>query len=195
MKRNVGIFIFDDAEVLDFAGPFEVFSVSSQLHNYELFDVFTVGKNENIICAVNGLLVKPNYTFTNHPHIDILIIAGGQGTRKLLNDAEILGWIEKIQSFSEITMSICSGSRILGKIGLLDNRPFCTHYQVYDHMYKISPTAIPKKEKRFVQSAESIYTSGGISSGIDLSFHIVETLFGKEVAKNTSTYMEYTING
>ncbi|MBL0355903.1 MAG: DJ-1/PfpI family protein [Chitinophagaceae bacterium] len=193
MKKNVGILIFDDAEVLDFAGPFEVFSVTSQINDYELFNVFTIAKNTEPVVAVNGLLINPSYTFSNHPTIDILIISGGQGTRKLVDDNTVMSWVEEIHRKTELTISICSGSRLLGKLGLLNNKPFCTHKAVYEQMEEIAPLAIPQKDKRFVQSDKRIYTSGGISAGIDLSFHIVESLFGKKIAESTAEYMEYAV--
>lgn len=191
MKRNVGILIFENAEVLDFAGPFEVFSVTSEINDYEPFDVFTVAKNDSVISAVNGLKVAPKYNFNNNPPIDILIIAGGFGTRKLLDDEETLNWVRKTYSDSEITASICTGAGLLAKIGLLKDKMYCTHASVYDFIQNIEPTAIPQRDKRFVKSTEKIYTSGGISAGIDLSFHIVESLLGTEKAKDTSEYMEY----
>ena len=192
MKKNVGILIFDDAEVLDFAGPFEVFSVTSELNNHELFNVFTISKQGVIIHAVNGLKVMPDYSIDDHPPIDILIISGGGGTRKVMHDQYLLDWITKIHSSTQVTLSICSGSRLIGKIGLLNHQPFCTHHQVYDHIKEIAPLAIPQKEKRFVQSGERLYTSGGISAGIDLSFFIVRQLLGEAIAKRTAEYMEYT---
>jgi transcriptional regulator GlxA family with amidase domain len=191
--RNVGIFIFNDAEVLDFAGPFEVFSVTSQINNHEPFNVFTVSKTTETISAVNGLKVVPDFSIDEHPPIDILIISGGQGTRKLLNNAEVVNWVKKIHSTNELTLGICSASRIIGKAGMIDGKNFCTHHEVYDHMEEIAPLAIPQKERRFIQSSEKLYTSGGISAGIDLSFHIVEKLLGKEVAIRTARYMEYCL--
>ena len=192
-KRNVAILIFDEAEVLDFAGPFEVFSVTSELRNYEPFRVFTISETTNPIKAVNGLTIIPDYATTDHPPIDILIIAGGSGTKRLLTNSSVLGWIEKIQATSEYTLSICSAARLLGKLGLLNGKPFCTHHEVYDHLKEIAPNALPQKDKRFVQSGERLYTSGGISAGIDLSFHIVEKLLGSEAARQTATYMEYRL--
>jgi transcriptional regulator GlxA family with amidase domain len=194
MKRKVGIFIFDDAEVLDFAGPFEVFSVTSQLNNYEPFEVFTVAKSKHPVSAVNGLSINPDYDFKNHPTIDVLIVAGGQGTRNVLQDATVLQWISKVHTTTQITASICSGARLLGKLGLLNDKPFCTHHGVYEHMKELVPSAIPQPEKRFVQTSERVYTSGGISAGIDLSLHLVEKMLGKDTARATAEYMEYSIS-
>lgn len=192
MKRNIGILIFNEAEVLDFAGPFEVFSVASEVHNFELFDVFTIAKSKAAISAVNGLSVNPDYTFEDHPPVDILIIAGGSGTRPLLDDQDTLDWVDNMNQSTEITMSICSGARLLAKLGLLDGKPYCTHHQVYDHLKELVPTGLPQQDKRFV-NAVKIYTSGGISAGIDLSFHIVKELHGKEVVRATADYMEYRL--
>jgi transcriptional regulator GlxA family with amidase domain len=191
MKRQVAILIFDEAEVLDFAGPFEVFSVTSQLNNFEPFRVFTIAERTSPIEAVNGLKVIPDFSIDDHPAIDILIIAGGQGTRKLLGNEKLLQWLKEVHATTLLTLSICSGARLLGALGLLDGKPFCTHHEVYDHIKEIAPQGIPQKDKRFVQTSATVYTSGGISAGIDLSFHIVEKLLGKEVAERTATYMEY----
>ncbi|MEL7004160.1 MAG: DJ-1/PfpI family protein [Bacteroidota bacterium] len=189
-KRNVGILIFDDAEVLDFAGPFEVFSVTSELNNFEPFDVFTVSENLEPISAVNGLSVNPKFDFSNHPDIDILIIAGGFGVRKLMQNKNVLDWIDQVHQKTELTISICSGALLLGKLGLLDDEPYCTHHEVYELMEELVPTGNPQRDKRFVNTGK-IYTSGGISAGIDLSFHIVEKMLGEKLAKNTAAYMEY----
>lgn len=193
MKKNVAILLFDNVEVLDFAGPFEVFSSASNVHNDELFEVFTIAKEKRPISAVNGLSVNPGFDFSKHPPVDILIVTGGVGTRKVIEDPETLDWVNRIHETTEITVSICSGSRILGKLGLLDGKPFCTHHEVYGHMLEIAPKAIPVTDKRFIQSGK-IYTSGGISAGIDLSFHIVGNLHGKKAAIDTAAYMEYHIN-
>lgn len=190
MKKNIAIFIFDDAEVLDFAGPFEVFSVTSELNNHALFNVFTVAKAKKPIRAVNGLSVNPDADFASCPKVDILIIVGGSGTRAVMRDAEVLAWIETMHTNAEMTLSICSGARLLGVLGLLDGKPYCTHHEVYAHLAKIAPLGVPQPEKRFVQ-AGNIFTSGGISAGIDLSFHIVENLCGQDVARATAKYMEY----
>lgn len=192
MKKNVGIFIFNNAEVLDFCGPFEVFSVASEINNFELFEVFTVAKTSDPVFAVNGLSVNSKYNFADAPHIDVLIISGGAGTKQLINDGEILSWIEKIHSISEYTASICTGARVLAKLGYLNNIPFVTHHQAYENVMEIAPLAIPVKEQRYLQAGK-IFTSAGISAGIDLSFHIVELLKGREVAEQTAAYMEYNM--
>ncbi|MEM8762634.1 MAG: DJ-1/PfpI family protein [Bacteroidota bacterium] len=193
-KRNVGILVFDGAEVLDFAGPFEVFAVTSEINDFGLFDVFTIGESLEPISAVNGLSVNPDYDYENCPKLDILIISGGSGTRELMQNQKTLDWISKVHQNTEITVSICSGARLLAVLGLLHEQPYCTHHLVYDHLQELVPTGIPQKDKRFVNSGK-IFTSGGISAGIDVSFHIVEKLHGKAIAEKTAAYMEYDRRG
>lgn len=189
MKRNVGILIFDNVEVLDFCGPFEVFSVTAELNQHKPFEVFTVAKEKDAITTKNGMSVNPKYSFMEVPRIDILVVPGGAGTLSLLEDQETLNWLSQRSSLSEITFSICSGARLLGKLGLLDHLEYTTHQLVFDHVVKITPRAIPVKNKRFIDNGK-IMTSGGICAGIDLSLYIVGKLLGESVRKKTSIYME-----
>lgn len=187
---NVGIFIFNEVEVLDFCGPFEVFSVTSELNNYSLLNIFTISDDGELISTVNELKIQPDYSINNHPEIDILVIPGGVGTKKLLNNSKILDWISRIHSGAKITLSVCSGARLLGKIGLLDNLESTTHHEVIPHLKEIAPKTIINKDQRFIDNGH-IMTSAGISAGIDLSLYIVEKLFGAEIKMKTAVYMEY----
>lgn len=193
MRKRVGILVFDEVEVLDFAGPFEVFSVASQLHNQALFDVKLIARTKQSIFAVNGLSVNPHYSFEDCPAPEIFIIAGGSGTRPLLKNVEYLHWVDRTIKQAKLTLSICSGARLLAKLGHLNNRPYCTHKGVYQHLSELVLSGKPQYEKRFVQSGPKLYTSGGISAGIDLSFHIIAKLLGEGVAESTASYLEYDI--
>ncbi len=187
---NVGIFLFSNVELLDFAGPYEVFSVTSELNDYRLFKVFTVTEDGNEIKSVNGLKVVPDFSFDNHPPIDILVIPGGVGTRSEMNKPAVLEWVRRNYQTSQYTFSVCSGARILGKLGLLDNQESVTHHEVIPELREIAPLAIMKGEKRFTDNGK-ILTSAGISAGIDLSLDRVEKLHGLEVRNKTMVYMEY----
>ncbi len=192
-KRNVGILIFDGAEVLDFAGPFEVFAITAEINDNKYFNVFTVSKTKQPISAVNGLSVNAKYSFEDAPHIDLLIISGGDGTNQLVQDGIVLDWVQQRHTKSELTVSICSGARLLAKLGLLDGQPFTTHHLVYDNVAKLVPTGLPDKSARFRDNGK-ILTSGGISAGIDLSFYIVDRLLGRSIMQRTADYMEYDVN-
>jgi transcriptional regulator GlxA family with amidase domain len=192
-KRNVAIFVFDDVEVLDFAGPFEVFSVTSELNNYECFNVYTVAEKPGAITAVNGLSVNPKYGLAECPCPDILIIPGGIGSRTAMNNAQVIEWVKTSSRQAELVLSVCSGARILAKSGLLDGLEATTHHEVIAHLRELAPTATIRENLRFVDTGK-IMTSGGISAGIDLSFHVVRKLLGEEIAAKTARYMEYTWN-
>ena len=187
---NVGIFLFNDIELLDFAGPHEVFSVTSELNHYQLFKVFTISSDGSGIKSVNGLKVLPDFSFANHPPIDILVIPGGVGTRSEINKREVLDWIGKTCKESRITMSVCSGARILGILGFLDYLDSITHHEVVDHLKEIAPNTIINLGKRFTDN-NNIMTAGGISAGIDISLHIVKKIYGEAVVNKTIRYMEY----
>ena len=189
--KTLGIFAFDDMEVLDFAGPFEVFSVANQLSGYKLLKIRVASADKKTIIAKNGLTIKTDFRLSDLENLDFLVIPGGDGTKKVIQQRIILDQISKLTAQSSWTMSVCSGSRILGKTGFLDHKPYCTHHEVFDSMREIVPSGIPQPELRFVQSDQRIWTAAGISAGIDLALHLTELTFGKELAMRTAQYMEY----
>jgi len=188
--NNVGIFLFNNIELLDFAGPYEVFSVTSELNDHQLFNVFTISCDGFEIKSVNGLRVVPDFSFANHPPIDILVVPGGVGTRAEITKQEVLEWINETCRNSQITISVCSGARILGILGFLDHLESTTHHGVVEHLKELAPNTIIRQDKRFIDN-KNIMTSGGISAGIDLSIHIVKKLHGEEIVNKTIRYMEY----
>lgn len=187
---NIGIFLFNDIELLDFAGPYEVFSVATELQDNPLFNVFTITEDGAGIRSVNGLRVMPDYDFKNHPQIDVLVVPGGNGTKIEMTKDTVLQWLKEQYNHSQITMSVCSGTRLLGKIGLLDNLKITTHHEVIADMKMIVPSAMIEENVKFVDNGK-ILTSAGISAGIELSLYVVAKLFGKEVANKAAVYMEY----
>lgn len=189
--KQLGIFIFDEVEVLDFAGPFEVFSVSSELREFQELKVFTFGTDNNPIRTINGLRVQPEYSLETIPHLDYVVIPGGDGTKKIIQQNDVLQRLTYLIDQADWTMSVCSGSRILGKTGFLKQKPYCTHQLVYESMKEIVPDGQPQDQARFVQSDTKIWTAAGISAGIDLALHLCKLTFGEKLAAGTATYMEY----
>jgi transcriptional regulator GlxA family with amidase domain len=187
---NVGLYLFDDVELLDFTGPYEVFSVTSELNNYQLFKVFTITQDGTQIKTVNGLKIIPDYNFNNHPNIDILIIPGGVGTKNEMNKQPVQKWLQRNYETSSITASICSGARLLGRLGLLDNIESTTHHEVTPDLQEIAPKTNIIKNMRFIDVGK-IMTSAGISAGIDLSLYIVDKIYGENIKNKTIVYMEY----
>lgn len=188
--RKVAILIFDEVEVLDFCGPFEVFAVTGARSEAKPFDVFTVAENSTPVTARNGLSVNPNFSFADCPQANILVIPGGYGTRALLNNQIVLGWINEQAVNAELIMSVCTGSLLLGKAGLLDGLSATTHFNAMDELRKAAPNSQVCPDQRIVDNGR-VLTSAGISAGIDLSFYIVARLLGREVAEQTAHWMEY----
>ena len=188
--KNVGIYMFNKVELLDFAGPYEVFSSTSESNDHKAFKVFTVSEDGGAIKSVNGLIVIPDYSFDNHPKIDILIIPGGEGTKNEIKKKKVMEWVNKTQGSAEIMATVCSGARIPAVLGLLDDLEATTHHSVIEDVKKLAPKVTIDHTKRFIDNGK-IMTSGGISAGIDLSLHIVKKLCGEETANKTMEYMEY----
>ena len=189
--KQLGILIFDDVEVLDFAGPFEVFSVANQLSGYTLLEVHTFSHTTLPIRARNGLQVVPDHSITSIPTLDYLVLPGGDGTKKIIQNGPFIEQIKEQVLSSDWTMSVCSGSRILGKAGFLEHKPYCTHHEVFKSIQEMVPSALAQPELRYVQSDKRLWTAAGISAGIDLALHLSEITFGKELALATANYMEY----
>ncbi len=187
---QVGFYIFHEMELLDFAGPYEVFSVSSELHDYQLFKTFAISQTGAPIQTVNGLIIQPDYGFANHPPIDILVVPGGVGTKAEMGKAEVLAWLKQTHQNAQYTVSVCSGARLLGVLGLLDGLPSITHHEVIPHLREIAPRTQIRVGARYVDSGK-VLTSAGISAGIDLSLYMVAKLYGRDVVDKTVVYMEY----
>ncbi|MCH4248419.1 MAG: DJ-1/PfpI family protein [Acinetobacter populi] len=191
---NIGILIFNEVEVLDFAGPFEVFSIASH-HSKKLFNVFTIAEKDNVIIARNGLKILPHCSFEDNVDIDILIIPGGYGAETIeFKNQKLLEWIIEINHKTIITASVCTGAIILAETKLLNGKKATTHWMDIDRLKKDYPAIQVIAERKYVEDGKFI-TSGGISAGINMSFYIIEKLYGKEVVVNTAKRMEYDLSG
>lgn len=194
---NVGILLFDNVEVLDFAGPFEVFSRTRLQPGVEArrsdegapFHVFTVARTRDPVTATGGLTVVPRHGFADAPRIDLLVVPGGFGTRRLLNDEETLGWIRRTAAAARQVTSVCTGALLLAKAGLLEGRRATTHWASLDLLGSLGAGVTVERTSRVVD--DGVITSAGVASGMDMAFYIVETLFGREVADETARYIEY----
>lgn len=191
-KLKLGIIAFRDMEVLDFAGPFEVFSVANQLSDYTLLEIQVIGLDSSLVLAKNGLKIMPDCSIMDVPNLDILIIPGGDGSKEFIENTEGMSWVQTIEQHAEILATVCSGARIVAKMGLLQGKTFTTHAEVFEDILAIDPSAIPVKNVRFV-GHDKVMTAAGVAAGIDLSLHIVEKLFGKSLQIATAQYMEYPL--
>ena len=198
MQRDkVGIFVFDGVEVLDFAGPFEVFSRtrlvpgadSRRSDDSAPFEVFTVARTTDPVVAIGGLTIVPACSWETAPPIDILVVPGGFGTRALLQDEPALAWIRAAAARASLVTSVCSGALLLAQTGLLRGRRATTHWAALDLLASLDSTIAVQRGVRVV--SDTIVTSAGVSAGIDMAFAVVEKLHGPEVARETAHYIEY----
>jgi len=189
-KKKVAILLFDDIEVLDFAGPFEVFSVTNELSGYALMEVYTVARSRAPVICRNGLSVNPDRTIREAPLPDILIIPGGNGTRAVLKQDDVMSWITAAADHAEKVLSICTGALVLAKGGLLDGLRATTHHEAFDELATLAPATEVVENRRFVDNGR-VLTSGGISAGIDMSLYVIDLLYGGSCGNRTAEYMEY----
>ena len=183
--KKVGIYVFDGVEVLDFAGPFEVFS-RANFNGEKLFNAFTIGKTREVITTYNNLKLIPEKSFSDNLNLDVLILPGGNGIQKHeLQIPNTLEWIKAQSKQVPIVASVCTGALLLGAIGILDNKKATTHHEHLEELKSLSPSVELVENAPFVDQG-NVLTSAGIATGIDLSLHIVSRLFGEAAAKQTA---------
>jgi transcriptional regulator GlxA family with amidase domain len=194
-RKKVGIVIFDDVEVLDFCGPFEVFSVTrlngdKRREEPSPFEALLVAERSGPVTASGGMQVLPHVTFANSPALEILVVPGGWGTRVEMNNAAVLAFIKDHAPTAQTLASVCTGSLLLGKSGVLDGLQATTHWQALDLMAGLFPNVDVDRTSHIVEQGKVI-TSAGISAGIDMALIVVARHYGEPVARATAQYMEY----
>ena len=194
-RKRVGIVLFDDVEVLDFCGPIEVFSATrmneeKRREEPSPFEVLLIAENPSPITTTGGMKVLPHYTFDSCPRLDILVCPGGWGTRKELKNPIMLEWLRARATGMETLAAVCTGSMLLGFAGLLDGLHATTHWRSLDWMRESFPSVTVDYGKHFVQDGR-VFTSAGISAGIDMALKVVANYFGEEIARATARHMEY----
>jgi transcriptional regulator GlxA family with amidase domain len=193
--KRVGIVIFPDVEVLDFCGPYEVFSVTRlneerRRQEPSPFEVLLVAEHSDPVTASGGLRVIPDSTFAMCPPLDILVVPGGWGTRKEIHNELLIGWITERGGQVETLTSVCTGAMLLGRAGLLDGRRATTHWRSLDWLRDSFPAVTVETQLHVVEDGH-IFTSAGISAGIDMALRVVARYYGEAVAGATARHMEY----
>lgn len=190
-KTNLAILMFDDMEVLDFAAPYEIFSVvGGDDDSLNPFNVYTVAEEITPVIARNNLSITPHFTLSNCPRPDILVVPGGNGTRREMNNSKLLDWIKSTSDAADLVLSVCTGSLLLGKAGLLDGLSVTTHHGALDLLGETATTAHVQDGKRFIDNGK-IIVSAGVTAGIDMCLYVVAKLHGIDKAKEVAEYIEY----
>lgn len=191
MTRNVAMLIFDEVEVLDFCGPFEVFGVAGLRSTGERpFYVYTIAEKSEPVSARNGLSINPNFTLADCPQPDILLVPGGWGTRRVIHNEALVNWVREQAGHVELVLSVCTGALVLAKAGLLEGLSATTHFQALNELRDLAPNTTLCLDQRYVDNGQ-VVLSAGISAGIDMSLYVVARLLGEEQANETARYMQY----
>jgi transcriptional regulator GlxA family with amidase domain len=187
---NIGVYIYENAEILDFSGPYQVFSTASRfLKKKEKINIFLVSEENKVIKARGGFNIFANYSFADCPNIDVLIISGGVHKNEM-KKKNVLNWIKEKSSKALITSSVCTGAFLLAKAKVIKKQDVTTHWEDIKDLRESFPKLNVLKNRRWVED-ENIITSGGISAGIDMSLYLVSKLYDEQLAITTAEQMEF----
>jgi transcriptional regulator GlxA family with amidase domain len=181
-SKKVAIFLFDGVQIIDYAGPWEVFGGAG-------YEVFTVARNREPLTTVYGMTVTPHHGLKDHPKPDVVVVPGGQ-VFSTQNDPEVKRWLNEQARQAEVVLSVCNGAFILAKAGLLRGLEATTTRSLVEGLAAAGPEITPVQGVPFVDNGR-IITSGGLSMGIDAALHVVSRLSGKEAALQVARGLEY----
>jgi transcriptional regulator GlxA family with amidase domain len=194
-RKRVGIVLFEEVEVLDFCGPFEVFSVTRRNEEKRReepspFEVVLVAQSAGAVTTTGGMKVLPHFTFANCPRLDIVVAPGGVGFLKEMKNPVMLEWLRARAAEVETLTSVCTGSILLGSAGLLEGLHATTHWRWLEMMRDSFPATTVEYDRHFVIDGR-VFTSAGISAGIDMTLKVVAHYCGENTARATARHMEY----
>jgi len=185
---TIGILLFEDAEELDWAGPFEVFGMAAKLRDDAR--VLTVAQTKEPVRCFNGLRVLPDHDFADAPKLDVVVVPGGQGTRAEVENPVLLDWLAKVAPDCTWVTSVCTGSLLLHGAGLVAGKAVTTHWGFIPQFRERAPEQEIRENVRYVRDG-NVVTAAGVSAGIDMSLWVVGQLWGVQHARNTQRFMEY----
>lgn len=185
---NIGIYIYDNAEVLDFSGPFEVFNVAKRLSKND-WDIFLISERGSLVKARGTFPVQPHYSIESHPDLDLLVVVGGIHTEEIKKE-NVISWVFKSSGSAKIVASVCTGCFLLAEAGLLNGLSVTTHWEDIPDLESQYPLLNVSKTQRWIRDGKFV-TSGGISAGIDMSLFLVSEIASAALAEKTAKQMEY----
>jgi transcriptional regulator GlxA family with amidase domain len=191
---NIGILIFDGAEELDFAGPWEVFTmaneVSARTGNERPHKVMLVAEKDAPVTCAKAMRVLPDATTVNAPKLDVLLIPGGQGTRREVENKPLLEWIAATAAKCEWITSVCTGALLLTAAGPARGKRVTTHWAFVETLSGRGEAAEVLKNVRYVRDG-NVVTAAGVSAGIDMALWLIGQIHGAAFARNVQRAMEY----
>jgi transcriptional regulator GlxA family with amidase domain len=187
---RIAVALFEGAEELDFAGPWEVLAAWAAQWPDDGVEVFTVAATDGPVACAKGLRVLPDHTWETAPPFDVLVYPGGVGTRRDLSETAVLEWLERLRERGTLMTSVCTGALVFASAGLLRDRPATTWWGALDALQELDPTIEVRPADRFVDSGE-VVTAAGVSAGIDMALHLVARLHSVERARQVRRYIQY----
>lgn len=188
-RTKVAILVFPGVELLDFAGPGEVFAACSDYDGKDLFEVYTVGLSKNTVQSMQFLTITPTFDPSDAPTPDIIVLPGGN-VIPVMDDSTMLAWIDRQANAKCLLLSVCNGASVLAKLGRLDGLQVTTHHGNMDILQLLAPKVICLRDRRFIDNG-NVITTAGISAGIDGALYVVAKLKGIAAAQRTATAMEF----
>ena len=185
---NIGILLFDDAEELDFAGPWEVFTMAAM--GREGVRVFTVAEGEGPVRCAKGMRVLPDHTFEDAPFLDVVLVPGGQGTRREVENPALVNWLARVAERCVWVTSVCTGALLLHEAGPARGKRITTHWAFVDALRERAPDATVLSDARYVSDG-NLVTAAGVSAGIDMALWLTGQIWGIEAARTAQRLMEY----
>lgn len=183
-----GILIFDGAEELDFTGPWEVFTASSMLRDHA-DTVLLIAEHPGAVRCNKGMRVLPDHTLDQHPALDVLLVPGGNGTRREVSNPVLIDWIRTTAAGAAWTTSVCTGALLLHEAGPARGRRVATHHQFEDTLQARGDITVVRDARYVVD--DNLVTSQGVSAGIDMALWLVGRLHGRDHARAVRRYIQY----
>ena len=187
-----GVLVFEDAEELDFVGPWEVFTASSMLREHEGHapdQVMLIAEHDGVVRCHKGLRVLPDHTFGEHPRLDVVLVPGGMGTRAEVNNPRLLQWLAEVAVSATWTTSVCTGSLLVHEAGPGKGKRLATHWGFQDALEQRGDVTVVRNARWVVDG--SVVSSQGVSAGIDMALWLVGQIHGVDHARSTQRYIQY----
>ncbi|AEF56148.1 DJ-1/PfpI family protein [Marinomonas posidonica] len=186
---KIGIYLYELAEVLDFSGPFEVFTTAARVSEDTPFEVYLISEDGQTVSARAGYKVVPDYSIKDHPELDVLLVVGGDHSQEV-NKSDVLDWIAQQAPKVSWLASVCTGAFLLAKAGVFRSNKVTTHWEDIADLQQLYPQLDVVEGVRWVQQDQQL-TSAGISAGIDMSLQLVSLLHSDVLAEKTARQMEF----
>ena len=188
MTRTFGLVLFDDLEELDLVGPWEV--LTSAALGDDATRCVTIAEHARPVRCAKGLRITPDHGFDDAPALDLVLVPGGMGTRREVDNPVLIDWLRKVGSECSWVTSVCTGAYLLCKAGFADGRRVTTHWAFVETLREAFPDTEVLESVRYVRDG-SLVTAAGVSAGIDMALWLVGQLWSVEHARNTQRMIEY----